>query len=248
MRKRATGKMTIAAFLAAAIAMTLGIAEAADINADFSTASNPNGVWTYGFSTTLGGTLTNYDQPGTNPSSGLQFWLSSTVQSLGAPSDANNPTDSTINPAGTNPLPPHTALFHPGPNGEFSVYRFTTPTTGTYDLSAIFGGIDSGGTDVHILDNGVQIFGSDITGGSSVPFSTSLVLATGDKIDFAVGVGADHLFFGDSTSINASITQASAVPEPATLTLLGIGLAGLGVARRRGKIMARRHSGRGGCH
>jgi hypothetical protein len=28
-----------------------------DIHTDFSTASNPNGVWSYGYSTTLGGTL-----------------------------------------------------------------------------------------------------------------------------------------------------------------------------------------------
>jgi hypothetical protein len=43
-----------------------------DVSADFSLASNPNGVWTYGSETTLGGPLTLYTISGT--SSGLQVW------------------------------------------------------------------------------------------------------------------------------------------------------------------------------
>lgn len=196
-----------------------------DINADFSTASNPNGVWTYGFTVGLGGLFTLYDQPGTNA------WRHSVVQSFGAPADFNNPTGSTIGL-----LPAHTAAFHPGAGGEFSVYRFTTPNAGTYDLSAVFGAIDSGGTDVHILKNNVSFFDHavDQSANSSVSFSSALALTAGDLIDFAVGFGANANFFNDSTSINASLSP-SAVPEPSTYAMMLAGLSVLGLVVRRRK-------------
>jgi hypothetical protein len=232
MNKWINAHLTLA-FLVIAVVTTLGIADAANISADFSTAANPNGVWTYGYSAGLGGTLINYDVSGTD-ANGIQSWHSSVVFVLGTPADFNNPTSNPVNLGGAVFLPAHTAGFHPGPNGEFSVYRFTTPTAGTYNLSAVFGGIDSGGTDVHVLDNGVAIFDANITGGSSQSFTDTRALALGETIDFAVGVGPDGNFFSDATSINASITPTvSAVPEPHTLMLLGVGFAGVGFVRRR---------------
>ena len=56
---------SVPVLLFVALIATVGAAQAASFDAftDFSTASNPNGVWTYGFETTLGGALTLYDQP-----------------------------------------------------------------------------------------------------------------------------------------------------------------------------------------
>jgi len=223
-------------FVAVIVGCT-GAARAAttyDISTDFSTASNPNDVWTYGFSTTLGGILIPYVQSST--SGGIQAWRSLNANE---PVDFNNQTNGAIiTCVGCDALPAHTAAFHPGPNGEFSVYRFTTQIPGTYVLDATFGGLDHGGTDVHILDNGTVIYSADITMGSSIHHSESRTLLLGETIDFAVGVGTDGSFLFDSTSINGSLTL-SAVPEPEIYGLLtaGLGLIGF-VARRRKKALS----------
>src|SRR5205807_10543285 len=126
--------------------------------------------------------------------------------------------------------PAHSAGFHPGPNGQWSIYRFTTPSAGNYALDATLFILDNGGTDVHILDNGTQIFGGDITSSSPGPFhySQNLSLAAGELIDFAVGVGSDGNFFSDGTGISATLTTGAAVPEPSTLLPLAAGPPGRG--------------------
>ena len=226
--------------LAGAIAFGAPSARAAvyDVNADFSTASNPNGVWTYGFETTLGGPLTLYDQPNATDC-GSGAWRSLTVQSLQAPVDCSNKTNSQVGL-----VPAHTAAFHPGPSGEFSVFRFTTPAAGSYDLAAVFSAIDNGGTDVHILDNGTSLFSHEIDPANTPEsFSATLLLVAGELIDFAVGVGTDGNFFSDSTGINASLTTSAvsvSVPEPSSILLiLSAAFAALAIMRRRSPVARR---------
>ena len=58
--------------------------------------------------------------------------------------------------------------------------------------------------------NGVEKFSSNVNGtrGTVVPFAlTSLSLKAGDKVDFAVGRGADGSYADDSTLLDATITQ-----------------------------------------
>jgi PEP-CTERM motif-containing protein len=223
--------MTRLASIAAAAALGImplaGLAQTYDINQDFSLAANPNGVWSYGFiDASPIPAFHLYDQP--DPNNGAPAWRSSLVQSFFAPADANNATDVTLGLA-----PPHTAAFHPGPNGELSVFRFTTPTSGTYSLVSTFGALDTGGTDVHVLENGTSLFDHAINtspANVSASFSTMLSLTAGDIIDFTVGDGGNG-FFSDSTSINATIT--SAVPEPQTYAMLAVGLGLLGFMVRR---------------
>lgn len=184
-----------------------------------------------------GGTFSLYGSSATC-CGGLEYWTTS-----GAPVDSYNSTGGTLNPAGTNPLPAYTAAFHPGPGGEYSLYRFTAPASDTYNLGVTFTGFDNVGgttTDVHVLFGGnTSLFSGNINGyGSTASYVTSLLLAANDIIDFAVGYGGNGYFY-DSTSIAATLIPqgvgggGNSVPEPASLALLTIGLGCLAARRRK---------------
>jgi len=195
-----------------------------DAAADFSIASNPNGVWSYGSSLTLGGTLSLYAHH--DNVSGIDLWRDQTD-----PNVSHNGTNNaiTINSA---TWQPGELAFHPGPNGQFSVIRFTAPTVGSYSLDAAFSGIDFIGpttTDVHVLHNGTSIFdGTVLAYGPGPTFSSTISLSTGDTIDFAVGFGPDGNYGFDSTGIAATLT---AVPEPSGLLMLTLGIGIVGAIR-----------------
>ena len=123
--------------------------------------------------------------------------------------------------------------MHPGPQDQYSVIRFTAPSAGTYQLATSFYGLDFVGpttTDVHVLLDGTSLFNGEVDGfgaGSGPSFRSNLKLLQGDTVDFAVGFGSNGTYFNDSTGITA--TLAVGIPEPASLILLSIGIAGLGV-------------------
>ena len=116
--------------------------------------------------------------------------------------------------------------FTPDRTERIVTYRFTTPTSGIYQVAASFLGLNISPTttDVHVLLNDTPIFNGTVNGfgpGSGPSFNTSLKLAAGDRLDFAVGYGnGSHI--NDSTGINARL---SLVPEPSSLVMLGVGAA-----------------------
>ena len=207
--------------------------------ADFSLSSNPNGVWSYGYSTTLGGTFILDTNSGTmtiNPN--FSYW--------GANIGPNNTPIVFENTAATNQqggganLDPGQLAFHPGPNGEISIVRWISPGAESISLNTIFTGRDNVNgttTDVHIFHNGSSLFDGLVNGfgpGSGPSFATSLAVLQGDTIDFAVGIGNNGTYISDTTGLDATIT-VTAVPIPATIWLFGSALVGLGVFGRRKK-------------
>lgn len=181
-----------------------------DLVADFSTNSNPNGVWSYGYATTLGGSLILYTNNSYSTASIIGWWQDI---SLGAPGLFYNTTDhATTAGDGTPNLAPHQACFHPGPNNEYCIYRFTAPAAGNYQLQAAFVGADIVGTstDVLVLVNDSPIFNGLVNGfgpGTGPGFNTNLVLLANDRIDFEVGYGGNNFFY-DSTGIQATLTSS----------------------------------------
>ena len=103
-----------------------------------------------------------------------------------------------------------------------------------------FGALDTGGTDVHILKNGISLFTGEVDPTDpSAPFNLQLSLNAGDVLDFAVGFGTDGTYYFDSTSISASISSdPTVVPVPAAVPLFATGLGALGLLGWRRKKAA----------
>jgi hypothetical protein len=210
----------LSVFVVGAVAAQAQFYVAAD---DFSTALNPAGTWRYGQEATLGGSFTLLAtpldlSPGTDPGS-ILGWSNGT----GFPFVAVNTTPGPIT-AGTTIYPGDTVAMHPDNSGNFSVLRWTAPSTGSYLVTTTFFDIpnaDPATVDVHVLHNSVSLFTDSLynvvtsTGYTSGP----LALTLGDTIDFIVGDGSNG-YINDHTAITAQIT---AVPEPSTFALLALG-------------------------
>lgn len=225
--------------------------------ADFSLASNPNGAWNYGYSTTLGGTFILYTHSTTTTFGNPNFssWQGD-LAGDGTPLVVKNLAATTQQGGGANLLPGELAL-HPGIGRQDSIVRWTAPDTGTLFLTTTFEGRDNGAgttTDVHVLDNNRSLFSANVNGfgpSSDQSFSTSLSVTKGDVIDFAVGVGPDGNFVSDTTGLSASINfspAAAGVPEPSSILLFGMGGASFAVygwRRRKMSLPARAFVGHG---
>jgi hypothetical protein len=221
-----------------------------DATADFSATNNPNGVWSYGQSATLTSAFQLYTQHGLNnenhpPADLLDTWNAGTGGNHLYPSVLHNGTGSPISSDGFT-YPAGQLGFHPGPAGQYSVVRFTVPTSGLYSLTSAYNALDPGlgshlgHVDVHVLLNGVSLFDGSVDGvGSPASFNTSLALATGDQLDFKVGYGSNMDYDSDSTGLVA-VLSTTAVPEPSSLALLGIATVGSGCCSMAATEGARR--------
>lgn len=181
-----------------------------DVAQDFSLRSNPNGAWSYGYTTSPGGALTlcasstrtAWDQDF------IHGWYAG-IGFDGSPTVAKNTsTESAV--FGTADFLPGQLIMHPGPNEE-TVARFAASRAGQYRVDAVFEGRDFGlgtDTDVHVLVEGGSVFDDAIDGFEDrASYSGTHDLGEGGTIDFVVGNGPDD-FRGDSTALDATVVSS----------------------------------------
>jgi hypothetical protein len=186
-----------------------------DIAADFSATANPNGVWSYGYlaksatpETPNDNTFTPYTQNG--PTYGVDHWgLVNGGWSFGV---YHNSASQAVSVYGDDNFQPNQAAFQAGPDGQYSVFRFTAPQAGSYSLSTTFTGIctqRSNATDVHVLLNGRDLFPNkvELAGQyqSSLTDQGTLTLAQGEKVDFVLGGGPNSIQDSDMTAVAATL-------------------------------------------
>ncbi|MBC8875294.1 MAG: glycoside hydrolase family 2 [Planctomycetes bacterium] len=131
---------------------------------------------------------------------------------------AKNRTDHVIQALGIT-WPAGWLALHPGPEGEYSVVRWTAPADGDIEISATFTGIaERATTDVHVLHNGQALFDGHINlheYGNSSLFTKELAAREGDTIDCVVGFG-NGSYGADSTALTVTIKSASGKTYDAT--------------------------------
>jgi len=184
---------------------------------DFSITANPNGLWSYGFASSLGGTFSVHETAQPNYVPGIDRWATPSIDPvLGV---AKNTTASPIGgtPA-TFTYPPDMLQMHPAFDGTYEIVRWTAPTSGTFLFQGEFAGLDIvtsvADTDVHILRNlTTDLLPTTVLHGlgTQQTFSLTRTVSTGDTFDFAVGKGPSGFHQNDSTGLKVTISKVAGV-------------------------------------
>jgi hypothetical protein len=197
-----------------------------DLAANYSTVSNPSGVWGYGAMTTLGGSFTLFTSEVPSASQNgvtVDNWEFGPYD----PAIWHNGTTNTATSDGFQGVyPPGTVCLFAGDSNLpyfYGVARFTAPQTGLYQIQtavqSYLNGPSAGDYDFHVLDNGVEIFGRFLAGNTGTAYTNLISLSSGDTIDFVVGPGQDGSANGSGVKINATVSDHFC-PYPATATAI----------------------------
>ena len=213
-----------------------------DLANDWSNISNPSGTWTYGHYTSGldPSTFSSFTNSGPNGTfASLQVWDTGSaadpniIKNTGADVDTTPLFSNILFTAGNVTL---------GPFNGPTVARWIAPIAGTFFADASFATVQEGNStpNAYISLNGAAVIdlGAVANGlvGNSIPlglsglstdYTNTIAVAMGDYVDFIVwGANANN----KTTQVSATLTQ---VPEPSTLALLGAGLLGLFMRRKR---------------
>ena len=226
-----SGRFAVIAAVVSFLAVGGAHATTYDLAEDFSLGGNPNGPFTYGSTTTLGGVLSTYANSATYPLA--ETWGGSAGGGIPNVFHNYNAFESTD---GFTTMRPGQLAFHPSFGDLHSVIRFTVPATGLYEIDAAYEGISNAGTTSRVFilmnsDGGSPLFAGDVNGfraGGPSYFSPTLTLTTGDTIDFVVSMRNGDPS-SDSTGIDARITY---LPEPGIEALFASGLLLVGLRLR----------------
>ncbi len=187
---------------------------------NFSLASNPNGVWSYGSKTNIGGQFTplSYARAGTAQSWEFQAGVWPAIY-------RNNSTNTLVTDGGQGVFPPGSIWLAAGENGtprNFGVIRFTVPAGagGSYLIESRarsgFVGPISSDADFHVARNGTELFGLNRPASSTnwVGYTNTLTLAAGDTIDLLTGRGSDGSQPGSLLVVEGFLTILSTNEPP----------------------------------
>jgi hypothetical protein len=181
---------------------------------DFSITSNPNGVWSYGWLSSLGSPLNLYTVTDSTTFSGLSAWLETGMTMYAAPLVGHNDTQTTLCYLSFC-VPPGYLQLHPGVNDEVSLVRWTAPTSGRFCVQGAVEGLDRfpGGTGFYeVLNSNTILFSATIDSYQSpVFFHHVLTVSAGYTVDFAVDFGQDGNYFNDSTGIQFKVTKETSI-------------------------------------
>jgi len=178
--------------------------------------SNPNGVWSYGYSSDFTKPITLYDKTVRNGINGpnAQYWLSSTADTGTSPAVEYN--NGTATNDGNIDFLTNEFLLVAGIRGQYSDLIFTAPIRGEYSIAGNFRGAQYGiGTVVGIVASGKVVFSSSVTSaGQLVPFNMTLGLQAGSTVIFSAGPGSG----AQNTGLSATITRPCALTDEANST------------------------------
>jgi len=166
--------------------------------------TNPNAVWSYGYSSSFTGPVTLYTSTVQNGVNGpnAQFWLAPSVDIGNSPAaEFNN------GPAyddGNVDFLANEFVLVAGIGGQYSDLVFTAPAPGTYQITSSFRGDQyCVGTVVGVVANGTLLFNSTVTAeGQVVPFNTQVSLSKGGTAVFSVGPGGGCQNTGVSATVS----------------------------------------------
>lgn len=176
---------------------------------DFSLTSNPNGVWSYGWVSSLGAPLNFYTFGDYScPPPNVPLWH--TQQDCGLQAYiGHNDTDQLIC-YDTWCLPPRYLQAHPGAHRELTVVRWTAPSSGDFLIQGQFVGLDCTPVkaDVHVVLNSTSTLQSGPLNSCHLPlsFRQTLTLVAGDTVDMMIGTGPDHNSTYDTSGIQFKVT------------------------------------------
>src|SRR6185436_3303958 len=195
-----------------------------DLAGGFSAANNPNGPWAYGWSASVGGTFTALTVPHISSADGGVLVPSWQLTSFQTPALYRNTSGGEITiGGGAVRLPAGTVWYHPGEDGRpenYGVIRFSAPqgSAGNYELRAdvapIYPGPPQGDTDFHVVHNGAELFGKNLSPADTASYRTIIAVQEGDTIEFVIGRGADGIAYGSGLRIAGGLERMTNAPPP----------------------------------
>jgi RHS repeat-associated protein len=180
-----------------------------DVVGDYSSTTNPAGAWSYGYrprASLLDPKSFVVMSDSFNRFPNVRFDWSSLISFDGNPSLTHNYDPQNVS-QGTISLRTNELTMHPGPNGEYTIARFTALQSGKYTIDAVFKPADAlhGTTDANVLLSGSSLFADTVSLNSNANFNRTVDMIVGEVLEFAVGFGPNESYFYDTTGLQLKV-------------------------------------------